>query len=137
MEMAEALGSSSSWPSPPGSLVSLMGDEGSAVPEMIEIELYRRLVERTVGRRVVEVLAPDDWFLKGVTAGELQAALTGQDPKGRDWLVEHAGTLQLIEANWKLIPPNFASGKAAPMSSLPTRSWRLRRVNSSRSTAGS
>lgn len=33
-------------------------------------------------------------------------ALTGQDAKGRDWLVEHAGTLQLIEGNWKLIPPN-------------------------------
>ena len=33
-------------------------------------------------------------------------ALTGQDPKGRDWLVEHAGTLQLIEGNWKLIPPS-------------------------------
>jgi arylsulfatase A-like enzyme len=33
-------------------------------------------------------------------------ALTGQDPKGRDWLVEHAGTLSLIEGNWKLIPPN-------------------------------
>jgi arylsulfatase A-like enzyme len=34
------------------------------------------------------------------------AALTGADSKGRDWLVEHAGTLQLIEGNWKLIPPN-------------------------------
>lgn len=33
-------------------------------------------------------------------------ALTGQDAKGRDWLVEHAGTLTLIEGNWKLIPPN-------------------------------
>jgi len=34
------------------------------------------------------------------------AALLGQDRKGRDWLVEHAGTLTLIEGNWKLIPPN-------------------------------
>lgn len=34
------------------------------------------------------------------------AALTGRDRKGREWLVEHAGTLTLIEDNWKLIPPN-------------------------------
>jgi arylsulfatase A-like enzyme len=34
------------------------------------------------------------------------AALLGTDPKGREWLVEHANTLQLIEGNWKFIPPN-------------------------------
>ena len=33
-------------------------------------------------------------------------ALLGQDPKGRDWVVEHATTLSLIESNWKLIPPS-------------------------------
>jgi arylsulfatase A-like enzyme len=37
---------------------------------------------------------------------EQSAALTGQDRTGREWLVEHAGTLTLIEDNWKLIPPN-------------------------------
>src|SRR5215831_3346078 len=37
---------------------------------------------------------------------EQSAALIGQDRKGRDWLIEHAGTLTLIEGNWKLIPPN-------------------------------
>jgi arylsulfatase A-like enzyme len=37
---------------------------------------------------------------------EHSAALTGQDRKGREWLVEQAGTLTLIEGNWKLIPPN-------------------------------
>jgi arylsulfatase A-like enzyme len=37
---------------------------------------------------------------------EQSAALLGRDRKGRDWLVEHAGTLTLIEGNWKLIPPN-------------------------------
>jgi hypothetical protein len=34
------------------------------------------------------------------------AALTGRDQKGREWLVAHAGTLTLLEGNWKLIPPN-------------------------------
>lgn len=46
---------------------------------MIEIELYRRLAERTVGRRIAEVVAPDAWFLKGVVAGELRDALTGRE----------------------------------------------------------
>jgi len=32
-------------------------------------------------------------------------ALLGEDDRGRDWLVEHAGSLALIEGNWKLIAP--------------------------------
>ena len=61
---------------------------------MIEIELYRRLAERTVGRRVVEVVAPDDWFLKGTDAGELRDALTGRDITGTD----RRGKLLLLQA---------------------------------------
>jgi formamidopyrimidine-DNA glycosylase len=38
--------------------------ESTGVPELIEVELYRRLAERTVGRRVVAVVADDAWFLK-------------------------------------------------------------------------
>jgi formamidopyrimidine-DNA glycosylase len=32
---------------------------------MIEVEMYRRLADRAVGRRVATVHAPDPWFLKG------------------------------------------------------------------------
>ena len=42
----------------------------------------------------------------GADSMEQSAALTGRDQKGRDWLVEHAGTLTLIQDKWKLIPPN-------------------------------
>ncbi|MFN8019377.1 MAG: DNA-formamidopyrimidine glycosylase family protein [Acidimicrobiales bacterium] len=35
------------------------------MPELIEVELYRRLADRTVGRTVAEVEAPDAWFIKG------------------------------------------------------------------------
>ena len=35
------------------------------MPELVEVELYRRLAERALDRRVVAVDAPDDWFLKG------------------------------------------------------------------------
>ena len=49
------------------------------VPELVEIELYRRLAERALGRRVAAVDAPDDWFLKqGLTAGALATAVTGR-----------------------------------------------------------
>jgi formamidopyrimidine-DNA glycosylase len=34
------------------------------MPELIEVELYRRLAERTVGRRITSVTADDAWFLK-------------------------------------------------------------------------
>jgi len=36
---------------------------------------------------------------------DLLPALLGRDAKGRDWLVEHAGALALIEGNWKVIAP--------------------------------
>lgn len=49
------------------------------MPELVEVEAYRRLAERVVGRRVAEVVAPDAWYLKkGLTAGTLTAALTGR-----------------------------------------------------------
>jgi formamidopyrimidine-DNA glycosylase len=49
------------------------------VPESVEIELYRRLAERALGRTVASVDAPDEWFLKeGLTPAALQAAMTGQ-----------------------------------------------------------
>ena len=49
------------------------------VPELAEVEAYRRLAQRVVGRRVAEVVAPDAWYLKrGTTAAALEAALTGR-----------------------------------------------------------
>jgi formamidopyrimidine-DNA glycosylase len=35
------------------------------VPELLEVEVYRRLADRAVGRTVEAVEAPDAWFLKG------------------------------------------------------------------------
>jgi arylsulfatase A len=37
---------------------------------------------------------------------DMHDVVTGKDKKGRDWLVEHAGTLGLIEGNWKYIAPS-------------------------------
>jgi len=48
------------------------------VPELIEVETYRRQAETVVGRMVTAVVAPDDWYVKGTTAAELTAVLPGQ-----------------------------------------------------------
>jgi formamidopyrimidine-DNA glycosylase len=49
------------------------------VPELAEVEAYRRLAEQVVGRTVAEVVAPDGWYLKrGLTAAALEAELTGR-----------------------------------------------------------
>ena len=59
------------------------------VPELIEVEVYRRLAERTVGRTVAAVDAPDSWFLKGgltpraVTAAVEGATITGTARRGK------------------------------------------------------
>jgi arylsulfatase A-like enzyme len=62
-----------------------------------QVDFYASL-GAIAGTKPVVGAAPDSM--------EQSAALTGQDRKGRKWLVEHAGTLTLIEDNWKLIPPN-------------------------------
>ena len=45
---------------------------------MIEVEYYRQTAEQVVGRVVREVMAPDDWYLKGGTTRQgVTAAVTG------------------------------------------------------------
>jgi formamidopyrimidine-DNA glycosylase len=49
------------------------------VPEILEVELYRRLAATVLGRPIVAVDAPDPWFLKGgLTADALAEVLTGR-----------------------------------------------------------
>jgi len=49
------------------------------MPELIEIEYYRRLAERALDRAVDSVDAPDAWFLKrGLTAAIVTDALLGR-----------------------------------------------------------
>lgn len=48
------------------------------MPELTEVEVYRRLAERALGRTVAEVETPDGWFLKeGTTPAALRWALVG------------------------------------------------------------
>jgi formamidopyrimidine-DNA glycosylase len=48
------------------------------VPELLEVESYRRQAEAVVGRTIAAVDAPDAWFVKGGEPAELEAALPGR-----------------------------------------------------------
>jgi formamidopyrimidine-DNA glycosylase len=52
------------------------------VPELPEVETYRRQAEQVVGRRVVRVLAPDSWYVKRARPDEVVAAVTGRRVEG-------------------------------------------------------
>lgn len=68
----------------------------SGVPELIEVETYRRVAERTVGRAIRTVDAPDDWYLKGgTTAAALRSAMTGRTVTG----TRRVGKLLLLDTD--------------------------------------
>ena len=46
------------------------------MPEIIEVEMYRRAAAPVVGRTITKVIAPDSWFCKGTTPRELKAAFS-------------------------------------------------------------
>ena len=67
------------------------------MPELIEVEAYRRLAEaRALDREIAEVVAPDAWWLKGgLTARALAGALTGR----RFTAARRKGKRLLLETN--------------------------------------
>ena len=66
------------------------------MPEMIEIEYYRRLADRTVGRSVRSVHTPDPWYLKAGTSGPaLRRALRGATVTG----TRRIGKLLLLDTD--------------------------------------
>jgi formamidopyrimidine-DNA glycosylase len=63
---------------------------------MIEIEQYRRLAERTAGRGIRSVHAPDAWYLKaGTTAAALRRTLRGAAVTG----ARRIGKLLLLDTD--------------------------------------
>lgn len=49
------------------------------MPELIEVEAYRQLAELALERKIVEIVAPDAWWLKGgLSADVLSDALIGR-----------------------------------------------------------
>jgi formamidopyrimidine-DNA glycosylase len=66
------------------------------MPEMIEVEYYRRVADRVVGRTIAKVDAHDAWFLKGgTTAKALRSELVGATVTGTD----RVGKLLLLDTD--------------------------------------
>ena len=71
---------------------------------MIEVEVYRRSAEQTVGRRITKVHAPDAWFLKrGTTAAALKAGLRGATVTG----TRRIGKLLILETDGATVGLRF------------------------------
>jgi len=74
------------------------------VPEGIEIEFYRQLAERALGRVVRAVDAPDAWFLKGgLTPAGLVGAVQGRTLTG----ARRVGKLLLLDTDGPTIGLRF------------------------------
>jgi formamidopyrimidine-DNA glycosylase len=66
------------------------------VPELIEVEYYRRLADRVVGRRIQGVDAPDPWYLKaGLDAPTVEAAMRRRTVTG----TRRIGKLLLLDTD--------------------------------------
>jgi arylsulfatase A-like enzyme len=70
--------------------------DSSSAALLSQVDLYASFAA-LAGGKPADSAAPD--------SRNLLPAFLGDDRKGRDWLVEHAGSLALIEGNWKLIAP--------------------------------
>ena len=71
---------------------------------MIEVEYYRRVAERTVGRTIARVHAPDDWYLKGgTTATALRRTLRDATVTG----TRRIGKLLLLETDAAIVGLRF------------------------------
>jgi len=66
-----------------------------AVPEMLEIETYRRTADHVVGDRITRVGAPDAWYLKGGTTADELGVLVGATVTG----TRRIGKLLLLDSD--------------------------------------
>ncbi|MCP3909461.1 MAG: formamidopyrimidine-DNA glycosylase [Actinomycetia bacterium] len=83
------------------------------MPEILEIEYYRRLAHDAVGREIIRVDAPDDWFLKGgLDPATVVDALEGREFTGD----RRIGKLLLLETS-----PPLAGAVADPGPTLGLR----------------
>lgn len=74
------------------------------MPEMIEVELYRRVAERAVGRRIGAIDAPDAWFLKGgLDAAALERSLRRRTVTG----TRRIGKLLLLDTDGPVLGLRF------------------------------
>ncbi|MFT5203447.1 MAG: formamidopyrimidine-DNA glycosylase [Candidatus Aldehydirespiratoraceae bacterium] len=74
------------------------------MPELLEIETYRRAAEPVVGRKIASVHAPDEWYAKGqTTTDELLAVLPGLKITG----TRRIGKLLLLDTTGPVLGLRF------------------------------
>ncbi len=74
------------------------------MPELVEIEAYRRLADRVVGRTIQHVDAPDDWYIKDEnTQRSFNRALKGKRITG----TRRIGKLLLVDTEGPVIGMRF------------------------------
>ncbi|MHB1487427.1 MAG: DNA-formamidopyrimidine glycosylase family protein [Acidimicrobiales bacterium] len=77
------------------------------MPELVEVEFYRRLAEDALHRPIISVVAPDPWFLKGgVSASALRRLMVGASFGS----ARRVGKLLLMD----LGPARSCSGRTGP-----------------------
>lgn len=79
----------------------------SIVPELLEVESYRRHAAEVVGATVAGADAPDTWFVKGSEPAEVVAAVTGRRVDG----LRRHGKLLVLDL---VDPGSFAADPGAP-----------------------
>jgi formamidopyrimidine-DNA glycosylase len=74
------------------------------MPELLEVETYRRAADAVVGRRISGVMAPDDWYLKGgLDACTVADALVGRRIDG----TRRIGKLLLLDTDGPVLGLRF------------------------------
>ncbi|QGG95071.1 DNA-formamidopyrimidine glycosylase family protein [Actinomarinicola tropica] len=73
------------------------------MPEILEVERYRRSAEPVVGRVIDEVHAPDTWFVKRGDPDELRAVLPGHRVTG----LRRIGKLLLVDTDGPVLGLRF------------------------------
>ena len=73
------------------------------MPELLEIEMYRRGASRLVGRTIAWVETPDDWYLKGIDPAQLATTIAGS----RIESLGRIGKLMLVETTAATIGLRF------------------------------
>lgn len=89
------------------------------MPEILEVEMYRRLASSMVGRRIREVHAPDTWFLKGgigprdVVDAVTGARLEGVRRRGKLLMLDLDGDRPVLGLRFGMTGRLLADGRAA------------------------
>ena len=74
------------------------------MPEILEVETYRRAADLVVGRRVDRVHAPDDWYTKGETSPDLLRSVL---PGARLVGTRRIGKLLLVDTDGPVLGLRF------------------------------